>query len=105
MADNERGYLGIKGYDVTAEGAKMYNMPTGVYIAEIIQGGGADAAGLTKGSIITEFEGSSINGMEALQEQLAYYKAGEKVNLKIQIPEKNGEYEEKEVTVTLGKNS
>ena len=105
VADNERGYLGIKGYDVTAEGAKMYNMPTGVYIAEIIQGGGADAAGLTKGSIITEFEGSSINGMEALQEQLAYYKAGEKVNLKIQIPEKNGEYAEKEVAVTLGKNS
>ena len=25
-----RGYIGIKGYDVTEEGAKMYNMPTGV---------------------------------------------------------------------------
>lgn len=105
VAENERGYLGIKGYDVTAEGAQMYNMPTGVYIAEVIQGGGAEAAGLTKGSIITEFEGSSINGMEALQGQLEYYKAGEEVKLKVQIPEKNGEYTEKEVAVTLGKNS
>ena len=105
FSDEERGYLGIKGYDVSEEGAQMYNMPTGVYVKEVMSGGGAEKAGLTKGSIITGFEGSSISGMSSLQEQLQYYKAGEEVTLIVQIPDKNGEYTEKDIKVTLGKNS
>ena len=105
VSDEERGYLGINGYDVSEEGAQMYNMPTGVYVKEVMSGGGAEKAGLTKGSIITGFEGSSISGMSSLQEQLQYYKAGEEVTLTVQIPDKNGEYTEKDIKVTLGKNS
>ena len=105
VSDEERGYLGIKGYDVSEEGAQMYNMPTGVYVKEVMSGGGAEKAGLTKGSIITGFEGSSISGMSSLQEQLQYYKAVEEVTLTVQIPDKNGEYTEKDIKVTLGKNS
>lgn len=105
VSDEERGYLGIKGYDVSEEGAQMYNMPTGVYVKEVMSGGGAEKAGLTKGSIITGFEGSSISGMSSLQEQLQYYKAGEEVTLTVQIPDKNGEYTEKDIKVTVGKNS
>ena len=105
VSDEERGYLGIKGYDVSEEGAQMYNMPTGVYVKEVMSGGGSKKAGLTKGSIITGFEGSSISGMSSLQEQLQYYKAGEEVTLTVQIPDKNGEYTEKDIKVTLGKNS
>ena len=105
VSDEERGYLGIKGYDVSEEGAQMYNMPTGVYVKEVMSGGGAEKAGLTKGSIITGFEGSSISGMSSLQEQLQYYKAGEEVTLTVQIPDKNGEYTEKDIKVALGKNS
>ena len=105
VSDEERGYLGIKGYDVSEEGTQMYNMPTGVYVKEVMSGGGAEKAGLTKGSIITGFEGSSISGMSSLQEQLQYYKAGEEVTLTVQIPDKNGEYTEKDIKVTLGKNS
>ena len=105
VSDEERGYLGIKGYDVSEEGAQMYNMPTGVYVKEVMSGDGAEKAGLTKGSIITGFEGSSISGMSSLQEQLQYYKAGEEVTLTVQIPDKNGEYTEKDIKVTLGKNS
>ena len=105
VSDEERGYLGIKGYDVSEEGAQMYNMPTGVYVKEVMSGGGAEKAGLTKGSIITGFEGSSISGMSSLQEQLQYYKAGEEETLTVQIPDKNGEYTEKDIKVTLGQNS
>ena len=105
VSDEERGYLGIKGYDVSEEGAQMYNMPTGVYVKEVMSGGGSEKAGLTKGSIITGFEGSSISGMSSLQEQLQYYKAGEEVTLTVQIPDKHGEYTEKDIKVTLGKNS
>lgn len=105
VAESERGYLGIKGYDVNSESAQMYNMPIGVYVSEIIAGGGADNAGLAKGSIITEIDGSAVNNMETLKNQLSYYKIGEKVTVKVQVPGNNGDYTEKEYTITLGENS
>lgn len=36
---------------------------------------------ITKGAVITGIEGTTVDGMDALQEQLQYYKAGEKVKL------------------------
>lgn len=104
VAEDEKGFLGIKGYDVTEEGAQMYNMPTGVFVSEAIEGGGAAAAGITKGMIITKFDGTSIGDMEALQSLLEYYKYGEEVEVTVQIPEKNGEYTEQTVSVTLTKS-
>ena len=77
VAEYERGYIGIKGVDVTSDSAQMYNMPTGVYVSEVISGGGAEKAGITKGAVITGIEGTTVDGMDALQEQLQYYKAGE----------------------------
>ena len=102
VAESERGYIGIKGVDVTSDSAQMYNMPTGVYVSEVISGGGAEKAGITKGAVITGIEGTTVDGMDALQEQLQYYAKGDKVSLTIQIPQSNGEYEEKTVEVTLG---
>lgn len=105
VSENEQGYLGIQGVDVTSDSSQMYNMPTGVYIAEVVKKGGADKAGISKGSIITKFDGITIDSMATLQEQLKYFRAGEEVEIVIQVPSSNGEYEEQEVTVTLGKRS
>ena len=105
VAEGEQGYLGIQGVDVNSESAQMYNMPTGVYISEVIDGSGAEKAGLSKGSIITELDGTSVNSMDTLKEQLQYYKAGEKVTLTIQTPAKGGDYKESSVEVTLGTNA
>lgn len=105
VADNEKGYLGIQGVDVTSDSAEMYNMPTGVYISSVIKGGGASRAGLSKGSVITALEGIGIDSMSTLQEQLQYYRAGETVKVTVQIPQKDGEYKEEIVEVTLGTNS
>lgn len=105
VAESERGYIGIKGVDVTSDSAQMYNMPTGVYVSEVISGGGAEKAGITKGAVITGIEGTTVDGMDALQEQLQYYKAGEKVKITVQTQSKNGEYEKKDDEVTLGKQS
>ena len=90
VAESERGYIGIKGVDVTSDSAQMYNMPTGVYVSEVISGGGAEKAGITKGAVITGIEGTTVDGMDALQEQLQYYKAGEKVKITVQTQSKNG---------------
>lgn len=101
--EDEQGYLGIKGYDVNETGAQMYNMPTGVYIAEVTEGGAAEKAGLSKGTIITAFDGSSVSSKDSLKGQMAYYKAGETITITVQVPENNGEYTESKVEVTLTK--
>lgn len=105
VSEAEQGQLGIQGVDVTADSSEMYNMPTGVYVSEVIAGGGAKKAGITKGTVITGINGTSIDGMQALKEQLQYYRAGETVKITVAIPEKNGEYAKRDVEVTLGKKS
>ena len=105
VSEAEQGYLGIQGVDVSDESAKMYNMPTGVYISDVVKNGGAQQAGLTKGSVITGLEGTAISDMNSLKEQLQYYRVGDKVKVTVQVPGNNGEYTEKTVEVTLGSKS
>ncbi|WP_373112436.1 S1C family serine protease [Dorea formicigenerans] len=105
VSEAEQGYLRIQGVDVSDESAKMYNMPTGVYISDVVKNGGAQQAGLTKGSVITGLEGTTISDMNSLKEQLQYYRVGDKVKVTVQVPGNNGEYTEKTVEVTLGSKS
>ena len=104
--ESEQGFLGIEGYDVTSEKAEMYSIPTGVFVRSVEDGSAADKAGITAESIITKFDGITIDSMSTLQSQMQYFKAGDKVEVVIEVPNKNGtKYEEKTVTVTLGERS
>lgn len=103
--EGEQGQLGITGFDVAEENAAMYGMPKGVYISKIAEGSGAEKAGLTKGSIIVEFDGTAIDSMATLQERLQYYKAGETVSVTVRVPSATGEYTENTVDVTLGERT
>lgn len=106
VSEDEQGYIGIRSEaDVTSDLAEMYNMPTGVYVSEVIDGGAAQKAGIERGSIITAINGTSVNGMTALQEQLQYYRAGETVTLTVATAGNNGEYQNADVEVTLGKSA
>ena len=98
----DQGVIGITGMDVPAEYSEQLNMPNGVYVTEVSPNGGAAAAGMTRGCIITAINGTSVDSMSALQEQLQYYAKGETVTLTIQVPQTNGEYAEQSVVVTLG---
>ena len=105
VSAEEQGYIGIRSQaDVSTDLAEMYNMPTGVYVSEVVDGGAAQKAGIEKGSIITAINGTSVNGMSALQEQLQYYRVGDKVTLTVAVPGRGGEYESSDVEVTLGKS-
>lgn len=97
----DRGYLNIRGRDVTDELANDFNAPKGVLIREIIEGGAADKAGLEKSQIITKINDDDVKSMEELKELLEYYEKGTTVTLTIQYLE-NKEYKEKEVKVVLG---
>ena len=105
VAEADRGYLGITGFDVTSEYAERFSMPLGVYVTDVSNGGGAKDAGMTKGCIITELNGTTIDSMNTLQEQLKYYAKGEKVKLTVQVPGNSGEYVEKSYDVVLGAKS
>ena len=102
VEESRQGILGVRGYDVTAEISQKYQMPLGYYVYELVEGGGAQKAGITQGNIITGINGSSITCYEELQKELTYYAAGDTVTVTIHIPENNGEYTEKQVDVTLG---
>lgn len=102
VSEQERGYLGISGVDVDATSAQRYGMPKGVYIGDVSKKGGADQAGITKGSVIVGFNGITIQSMSELQEQLQYYKQGETVTITVMIPGGDGEYTEQDFDVTLG---
>ena len=99
--EDERGMIGITGISVSDAFSQQIDVPAGVYVTEITPGGGAEAAGMTKGCIITAINGSTVDSMDALQTQLEYYAKGQTVTLTIEIPQTNGEYKETEIDVTL----
>ena len=101
----DQGYLGISGVSVTAQIGSAYGMPEGVYIAEIIDGGGAADSDLQKGDIITKIDGTTVTSMDDLKKELTYYAAGDTVTLTVERASGNGNYDEKKIKVTLGDKS
>ena len=102
VAEADQGAIGIKGMSVSTEYSQQLNMPEGVYVSEVTKGGGAEKAGMTRGCIITGINGTKVSSMDDLQEQRQYYAKGDEVELTIQVPQSNGEYQEQSVTVILG---
>lgn len=102
VAEADQGAIGIKGMSVSTEYSQQLNMPEGVYVSEVTKGGGAEKAGMTRGCIMTGINGTTVSSMDDLQEQLQYYAKGDEVELTIQVPQSNGEYQEQSVNVTLG---
>ncbi|MCR4904269.1 MAG: trypsin-like peptidase domain-containing protein [Butyrivibrio sp.] len=101
VSTDEQGYIGISGVSVTSEVSQVYNMPQGVYVAQISDGGGAEAAGLQKGDIITAFNGEEISSMEDLKSKLEYYAIGSSVTLTVMRANSAGSYDEYTFEVTL----
>lgn len=105
VAEDEQGALGIVGMSVSDTYSQQLGMPSGVFVSEVSKGGGAEAAGMTRGCIITGINGSTVGSMDDLQAQLQYYRKGETVTLTIQVPQTNGEYKEQTIDVTLGEKA
>ncbi len=101
VAEGEEGYLGIQGLTVDDNMVKQQDMPAGIFVYGIIDGGAAANSDLRKRDIIVKFDGQSVKSMAALQDLLKYYKAGETVELGVKSLE-NGEYVDRTVTITLG---
>lgn len=100
----DSAYLGVAGVDVTNDVAQKYNMPTGVYVAQVVDGSAAAQAGIQQGDIITSFDGKEITSMEELKNTVEYYAAGTQVDVVIKRSS-NGQYQEQTLSVTLGRKN
>lgn len=98
---SEASYLGIEPVDLSSETMEMYDMPEGVFVSAVSEGAAAASAGIQKGDIITGFDGQSVTSKEDLENKMAYYAAGETVDVTISRAA-DGQYREKTVQVTLG---
>ena len=74
-------FLGIYGADIDSEKSQEYDIPEGVYVSNVIAGGGAEAAGIVAGDVIVGVDNVKLSTMDALQSVLATHKPGDTVEL------------------------
>ena len=101
LAEDEYGYIGITGQNVSYDATMLYGIPAGVYVVSISENSPASECGLQEGDIITSFDGEELSSMEDLLYILQYYAPGEEVELGV-YTNVNGVYQQNDLTVTLG---
>lgn len=102
LSEDEQGYLGVEPKTVTDEIASFYGWPTGAYVANVLQGSAAEAAGLYVGDIITSVNGVQIITAEQLKSAVNSYRYGTTINVVVQR-NVDGKYTEIPLSVTLMK--
>ena len=101
LTEEEKGYLGITGKNITKEVQKQYpNFPIGVYVYEVSDDGAAKDAGIMAGDVIVGVNDAEVLTIEELAEKVNSYRIGTKLTLKVLRYEK-GEYKEQKIKVTL----
>ncbi len=79
----KRPYIGISGADVTEQYSNYYNLPIGIYIAQIQSDGPAKNADLKVGDVILKFNGETVETMSELNQKKNACKIGDEVTLTI----------------------
>jgi len=79
-----RGWLGVLVQQITPEIAESMNLKDGkgALVADVTPGGPADEAGLKRGDVIVEFDGSEIEDMPDLPKSVAVNKPGKVSRIK-----------------------
>ncbi len=80
----QRGLLGVVIQDMTPELAKekLIDFVTGVYVSAVNQGSAADLGGMKVGDIVIKINQIDIAATTQLQEMVARYRPGDKLNVK-----------------------
>lgn len=77
-----------------------YGYPTGAVVLSVAKGSPADEAGIERGDIITEFDGTAISRYQILENLIEQSSPGEKIVVKIY---RSGRYYS--TTITVGSNN
>ncbi len=105
VSTKDAAFLGVVGRDINESYSSALGIPSGIYVSQVVSGSPAEKAGISAGDVITKFEGNNVSTMSGLKEKLAIKKANTKVKITFKRANQSGTYEEKTVTVTLGKKS
>ena len=96
-----RPYIGVSGRDVDEDTAKRNNLKqAGVYVVNVEEFSAAEKAGIQKGDLIVEFDGTKITTMDELNDQKNKHSIGDEVKIKVYRND-----EEKELSITLGESN
>ncbi|MBR6500841.1 MAG: trypsin-like peptidase domain-containing protein [Firmicutes bacterium] len=80
-----KAYIGISGLDLSTYLGSYPNqdfgVKSGVLVAEVTPGMGAEEAGLKTYDVITEINGTAITGMNSLNAQLVKYRPGDTIEV------------------------
>ncbi|HEY9115268.1 MAG TPA: trypsin-like peptidase domain-containing protein, partial [Bacteroidales bacterium] len=81
----QRGYIGVQISDINAEIADELglNEVAGVYVAGVVENGGAADAGIKQGDIILSIDEINTNSLSELMGTVAQHSPGETVKLKV----------------------
>lgn len=104
-SESEQAYLGVSGQTIDSSMASQFDMPSGVYVQQVIKSSPAQKAGISAGDVIVSIDGSSVSTMDGLKEKISNLKAGKKIKIVVKRQNQMGTYEKKTLTVTLGKKS
>lgn len=105
VSTKDAAFLGVVGRDINESYSSALGIPSGIYVSQVVSGSPAEKAGISAGDVIVKFEGNNVSTMSGLKEKLAIKKANTKVRITFKRANQSGTYEEKTVTVTLGKKS
>ena len=76
-------YLGVTVQDVDSEAASRYGLPSGAYVASVVDGGAADRAGVQPKDIITGIGDIQVTSMTSLTRALRSFKAGDTTTITV----------------------
>lgn len=71
---------GITGVEITDVLSRYYELPVGIYVADIEPGSAAETTGIQKGDVLLSLGGNTIKTMADLSKALKSFKAGNIVN-------------------------
>ena len=81
----QRAVLGVAIQDISNELAKAEGLKTmqGAYVANVTEGSSAEKAGVKRGDIIVNVNGSKVNSSSELQEQIGRYRPGDEIFIEV----------------------
>ncbi|MBX3043616.1 MAG: Do family serine endopeptidase [Candidatus Kapabacteria bacterium] len=81
----DRGYIGVFIKDVDETMAKGLGLDKvrGVLVDGLVEDGAAKAAGIESGDVILDVDGKEVNSPSELQSRIVFYKAGDKINVRL----------------------
>jgi serine protease Do len=94
----QRAWLGVTAYNVTQFLAHQFQYPDmdGVFLAEVVSEGPAEAAGLRFGDVLLSVDDKHLGNVSDLLSALDGLSSGQKVDVKVR---RNGKMEEAHVTL------